>query len=117
MGEGGGGADHYWLLDEVSVNHTNTNTDVLINGDFETGNLNGWTQYCNTTANCVAGYSTQTVTSPCHSGSHCVYDACKNTDYLEQAFSTVVGDYYIISYYLRNGNADAGPIAMYVTLT
>ncbi|CAF0799233.1 unnamed protein product [Adineta steineri] len=116
-GEGGTGANHYWLLDEVSVNHTNANADVLINGGFETGNLTGWTQSCNTAANCVAGYYSHTVTSPCFTGSYCVFDSCKNTDYLQQSFSTVPGDYYIISYYLRNGNTDAGPIAMYVTLT
>ncbi|CAF1000565.1 unnamed protein product [Adineta steineri] len=52
MGEGGNGAVHYWLLDEVSVNHTNTNADVLTNGNFETGDLSGWTQYCNTNVNC-----------------------------------------------------------------
>ncbi|CAF0989724.1 unnamed protein product [Adineta steineri] len=123
MGEGGGGAIHYWLIDDVIVNHTNTNANVLTNGSFETGDLSGWTQYCNTTANCDAaggkttGNYAHTTTSSCNSGTYCVYDSCVGTDYLEQSFSTVVGDYYIISYYLRNGNNDAGPIAMYVTLT
>ncbi|CAF1125865.1 unnamed protein product [Adineta steineri] len=123
MGEGGGGAIHYWLIDDVVANHTNANANVLTNGGFETGDLSGWKQYCNTTANCDAtngkttGNYVHTTTSSCYSGSYCVYDSCLNTDYLEQSFSTVVGDYYIISYYLRNGNNDAGPIAMYVTLT
>ncbi|CAF4158657.1 unnamed protein product, partial [Adineta steineri] len=124
LGEGGGGAVHYWLIDDVVANHTNANANVLINGDFETGNLNGWTQYCNTTTNCDAGstgnygHTVPTGSGPCYSGSYCVFDSCKNTDYLEQSFSTVIGDYYIISYYIRNGNNnDAGPLAMYVTLT
>ncbi|CAF4125212.1 unnamed protein product, partial [Adineta steineri] len=118
LGEGGGGAVHYWLIDDVVANHTNANANVLINGDFETGNLNGWTQYCNTTTNCDAGstgnygHTVPTGSGPCYSGSYCVFDSCKNTDYLEQSFSTVIGDYYIISYYIRNGNNnDAGPLA------
>ncbi|CAF1145661.1 unnamed protein product [Adineta steineri] len=119
-GEGGDGPPHYWLLDEISVNHTNANADVLINGGFETGNLNGWTQFCNTSANCdtksTNGY-TRTVTSSCYAGTHCVYDSCKNTDYLEQSFSTVAGDYYFISYYLRIEPDAGGPLQMYVTLT
>ncbi|CAF0838255.1 unnamed protein product [Adineta steineri] len=119
-GEGGGGPGHYWLLDEVSVNHTNANANVLINGDFETGNLNGWTQYCNTSANCdykSTGYYAHTITSPCYAGTYCIYDACKDTDYLEQSFSTVAGDYYFISYYIRIEPDTYGPWQIYVTLT
>ncbi|CAF1492929.1 unnamed protein product [Adineta steineri] len=119
-GEGGGGAVHYWLLDEISVNHTNANADVLINGDFETGNFSGWTQYCNMDPNCkdkTTGNYAHTVTNPCYAGAYCVYDSCKNTDYLEQLFSTVAGDYYIISYYLRIEPDAGGPLQMYVTLT
>ncbi|CAF1134930.1 unnamed protein product [Adineta steineri] len=123
MGEGGNGAVHYWLLDEVSVNHTNTNADVLTNGNFETGDLSGWTQYCNTNVNCDgkstnnSGHTVPTGSGPCYSGSYCVFDSCLNTDYLEQSFPTVPGDFYIISYYLRTGANDAGPLQMYVTLT
>ncbi|CAF0804541.1 unnamed protein product [Adineta steineri] len=119
-GEGGAGGVHYWLLDAVSVNHTNVSTNVLINGDFESGNLNGWTQYCNTTANCdtaSSGNYAHTVTSPCYAGTYCVYDSCKNTDYLEQSFSTVVGDHYFISYYIRIEPDKGGPLQIYVTLT
>ncbi|CAF1060135.1 unnamed protein product [Adineta steineri] len=119
-GEGGGGAVHYWVLDEVSVNHTNANTDVLINGGFETGNLNGWTQYCNTDSVCedkTTGNYAHTTTTLCYAGTYCVYDSCKNTDYLEQSFSTVVGDYYFISYYIRIEPDKGGPLQIYVTLT
>ncbi|CAF4073570.1 unnamed protein product, partial [Adineta steineri] len=112
-GEGGGGKVHYWLLDDVIVNHTNANANILTNGGFETGDLSGWTQYCNTTANCdtaSSGNYAHTTTSSCYSGTYCVYDSCKNTDYLEQSFSTVPGDYYVISYYLNTGTTDAGPL-------
>jgi hypothetical protein len=100
-GDHGTGGNHYWLLDEVSVNHTNTNTNVIINGGFETGNLGGWTQYCNTTSNCNGTYYSHVVTTSCYSGTYCVSASCLNYDYLVQTFSTVIGDYYLVSYYLR----------------
>ncbi|CAF0855657.1 unnamed protein product [Adineta steineri] len=115
-GDAGGPADHYWLLDQVSVNDMNSSTNVLINGDFETGNLNGWSQFCNTDANCKTTQYAHTVSSPCYAGTYCVYDACQNFDYLYQSFSTVVGHYYLISYYLRGGGT-GGSEKIFVTLT
>jgi hypothetical protein len=107
---------YIWQLDNVSVNHTNASTDVLINGGFEMGNLTGWTQFCNTASNCIAGYYSHVVTNSCYSGTYCIYDGCKNYDYLEQVFPTVIGDYYLISYYLRIFTT-GGPYTMYVILT
>jgi hypothetical protein len=115
-GDNGGPADNYYLLDSVSVNHTNANTNVLINGGFDTGDMTGWTQYCDTTNNCGGASYAQVTTSPCYSGPYCCVDKCQNYDYLLQSFSTVIGDYYLISFYLRVG-ASGGPQTAYVMLT
>jgi hypothetical protein len=115
-----GPAHDYWLLDSVSVNHTNVDMDVLINGGFETGSLTGWTQYCATNANCGTGYYGQVTTgAACYSGTYCYIDKCTpyiHFDYLIQSFTTVSGDYYIISFYLMNVGGN-GPELMLVTLT
>jgi hypothetical protein len=111
-----GPAYNYYLLDNISVNHTNTNTELIINGGFETGDFTGWTQYCNTTSNCNGAYYAQVTTSPCYSGTYCCAVKCTNFNYLVQSFSTVVGDYYLISFYLRI-DSTGGPRMAYVMLT
>jgi len=98
------------------VNHTSASTDILINGGFDTGDLTGWTQYCNTTINCDGNYYGQVATSPCYSGGYCYVDKCGNYDYLLQSFSTMIGDYYLVSFYFR-AYANGGPQTIYVTLT
>lgn len=116
-GDAGGKGGFYWLLDLVSVNDLNTSTNVLTNGDFETGNLTGWSQYCNNDVNCKStGYYAHTITGSCYSGIYCVYDSCDKYDYLFQSFSTVIGHYYSVSYYLGCG-ATKGGAQIYVTLT
>jgi hypothetical protein len=119
--EGDSGPAHdYWLLDNVSVNHTNVNTNILINGGFETGDFTGWTRYCATDANCGGSGTNygQLTTSTCYSGTYCYQDKCSqgDFDYLTQSFSTVSGDYYLISFYLKVF-ANGGPYVAYVILT
>jgi hypothetical protein len=100
-----GPGHNYWLLDSVSVNHTNASTSVLINGGFDTGTLTGWTQYCATNANCGTGDYGQLTTGVSYQGTYCYVDKCSPAtqfDYLTQSFTTVNGDYYIISFYLMN---------------
>ncbi len=112
-----GPGHNYWLLDSVAVNHTNANTNVLLNGGFEAGTLIDWTQYCATNANCGAGNYGQVTTGVCYSGTYCYVDKCNpGFDYLIQSFTTVSGDYYIISFYLMNVGG-GGVQWMLVTLT
>jgi hypothetical protein len=112
-----GGAYHYWLLDSVSVNCTNTSTNVLINGGFEVGNLTGWSQYCATDANCGTGNYGQVTNTDYYSGTYCYVDKCGGSfDYLFQSFNTTIGDYYILSFYLKNNNPGGAQVA-YVSLT
>ena len=114
------GNNRYWLLDNVSVNRTNTNTNVLINGNFETGDLTGWTQYCATTANCAGALFFGRVTNTsCYMGKYCYVDKCdinNRFDYLTQSFTTVIGESYIVSFYLRLFSSGGGRMA-YVSLT
>ncbi len=116
-----GGGDHYWLLDSVSVNCTNTRTNVLINGGFETGNFTDWTQYCATDANCGTGNYGQITTTACYSGTYCYVDKCNQHpgtpyDYLIQSFTTVIGDHYTLSFYFRVYSSGGAQVA-YVSLT
>ncbi len=118
-GDAGGPQNNSYLLDSVSVIDTNTSTNVLINGGFETGDFMGWTQYCNTTANCddmnPGVHYGHLITSSCYSGGYCYMDGCMHYDYLVQSFPTVTGDYYLISFYFRAFNI--GPQVIYVMLT
>ncbi|CAF2103255.1 unnamed protein product, partial [Rotaria magnacalcarata] len=110
---------HYWLLDDVSVNDTATNTNILVNGNFDQGTLNGWTQFCATDANCGNGDYGQLTTSPCRSAAYCYMDKCDNGgyyDYLLQSFDTVTGNYYILSFYIR-AYANGGPHLAFVMLS
>ena len=114
-GDHGGGGNFYYLLDSVSVYDVNASSSLLINGGFETGDLTGWTGYCNTTTNCGTVYYAHIVGSPCQAGSYCIYDSCASWDYLEQSFTTVIGDYHLVSFYLRSG-ANGGGSKLYVML-
>jgi hypothetical protein len=116
IGDAGGPAHNYFLLDSISVNHTSANTNVLINGGFETGDLTGWTMFCNTSSNCNGTYYGQVITSQYYQGTHCYMDDCRNYDYLTQSFSTVSGDSYLISFYIKPNTVPA-PQVIYVTLT
>jgi hypothetical protein len=105
-------------LDSVSVNDTNTTTDVLINGGFETGDLTGWTQSCADDSNCGGtGNYGQVTTTDCYSGTYCYVDKCAGGfDYLFQSFTTVIGDYYILGFYLKV-ESSGSPHSVTVTLT
>ncbi|CAF1943717.1 unnamed protein product [Rotaria magnacalcarata] len=109
---------HYWLLDDVSVNDTATNTNILVNGNFDQGTLNGWTQFCATDANCGNGNYGQLTNSPCRSAPDCYVDTCSgsNFDYLLQSFGTVPGNRYIVSFYMEVFASGGGHLA-YVTLS
>ncbi|CAF3927531.1 unnamed protein product [Rotaria sp. Silwood1] len=87
-----------WMLDDVKVYHGLT--QLITNGGFEAGNLNGWSY----TGSC--NYYTGSVylgASNAKSGSYYYYNPCaKYGDTISQAFSTVAGDTYVISFWLTN---------------
>ncbi|CAF1316528.1 unnamed protein product [Adineta ricciae] len=113
-----GGQQKYWLLDDISVTYGNTGVNVLANGDFETGNLSNWTQFCATNTNCQGTNDRygQITGSSCRTGSFCYVDKCDNYDYLVQSFPTVRGGQYIIVFYLKLNNDGAADRYVYVLL-
>ncbi len=86
-----------WMLDEVSVYHGAT--QMIANGGFETGDLTEWTYSGSCvwfTERCVL-YNNNDAKSDCYF----YYGTCRDgTDRMRQMFSKVVGDIYIISFWL-----------------
>ncbi|CAF1278760.1 unnamed protein product, partial [Rotaria sordida] len=90
----------YWCLDDISVKLNNTNTNILVNGDFETGVLTGYS-VCNQNSSTFSG---DIASIQCaHSGRHGFYDGSyASFDYLWQVLTTIPDKYYEISFWLLN---------------
>ncbi|CAF1454017.1 unnamed protein product [Adineta steineri] len=87
-----------WMLDDVNVYHGTT--QVIINGGFEAGNLNAWNHFGSCAVNTGMAYSGR---SDANTGDYYYYDPCTlYGDTISQTFSTVIGDIYIISFWLTN---------------
>lgn len=74
-------------------------SNLIINGTFETGNLNGWTQI--QTQNVFIG-------SPGYNSNYCYFIGNYNTfsPLISQIVNTIIGHSYILSYYLKNGTTN-----------
>ncbi|CAF3350554.1 unnamed protein product [Rotaria socialis] len=87
-----------WHLDDVSVIDTNaSNSEMLINGNFENGTLIGWQAFC---SNLNGGGTGGTITqSSCHNGSY-FYDGASAVayDFLRQSFSMAIRHVYVLSF-------------------
>ena len=92
----------FWHLDDVSLLDTNaSNVEVLTNGDFENGTLNGWQVLC--TANCQSASQPGMLSSTsCRTGSFCYSDGCKTgVDFLRQVISVTAGHVYTLSFWIQ----------------
>lgn len=91
-----------WMLDNVSLINLNTsNTEMLVNGNFEQGTMTGWGVLCS--SNCKSSASSgQVSSSGCYAGSYCYRDPCEDAyDILKQEFTKTAGHVYELSFYLR----------------
>ena len=106
----------FWLLDNVSMLDVNTNSELLLNGDFEQGNGTHW-DHCQplpTSNPCSIG---QNGSFAPQSGQHFYFGAPHpNADYLSQVIRTDIGGNYTLSFWVgHTGNSSSN--AFLVTLT
>ena len=90
-----------WHLDDVSIVDRNaSNSEMLINGNFETGTLIGWQVLCSS-QNCGTSNGTIAFPPSCHTGSYCYEGGCRGAyDFLRQTFIVTIGDVYTLSFWL-----------------
>lgn len=99
-----------WYLDDISVVQTGgSSSNLLLNGDFESGPSVGWYYYsCLNT--CSAGLTTS---STCyHNGGQCYHNECDpatNKQFVEQPFTTTIGTMYTIRFCVLKGGSGVGP--------
>ena len=96
-----------WFLDDVSIIDRNaSNSEMLVNGDFELGSLESWQVVCSRT-NC-GGTGGVIDHSDCHTGSYCYKGACRRAyDFLRQSCNVVNGRIYTLTYWIKtNGSLD-----------
>lgn len=104
----------YWYLDNVSVYRGVT--QLLINGDFETGNLSPWT--LTSSSSCQSSSGGIVTNSPCTYGHFCYEDGCKQeSNFLRQQFNVIAGEMYVISFYLKLGISTGATAFVNVTLS
>lgn len=104
-------------MDDVSV--SDGTTELLMNGDFESGSfLYSWTinrSYggCSSTSSHAA-----IVQSSCRTGSYCLRDGCNGgTDAVSQSFLVTSGNIYYISFWLKQDGGNQSGIVAKVTLS
>jgi hypothetical protein len=90
----------YWYLDDVSV--YDGGTQMLVNGDFETGSLSPWVRtFPNGTCPGVPGKICSTNS---YNGNYNYCDGCNTIpDQLSQSFMATTGHVYVVSFWLATG--------------
>lgn len=93
-------------LDAVSIVDKNlSNTEVLVNGDFENGTIVGWQELC--LSSCKTQRGVINTATSCHTGSFCYVSNCGNgLEFLRQPFSVIIGHVYQLSFWVKVANAE-----------
>ena len=103
------------MLDDVTVYHNST--QLIVNGGFETGTLNSWvrTGSCNFLSGSVFWDISGNAAK---SGSYYYNSPCAlYGETISQTFSTVVGDQYVIGFWLTNYGCCTPTEIVNVTIT
>lgn len=103
----------FWYLDDVSV--MNGNTEMLVNGDFESGSFSpGWTKSPSGSCTWFTPGGSVDNSSP-HTGTYHVIDKCFNPgDTISQSFSVTAGQTYFVSFWVK---PSVNVISMEITVT
>ena len=108
-----GGNDKIAYLDDVSIVDTSaSNSEMLVNGDFENGTLVGWQALC--TGSCLGGTPGTLTTTSCNTGFFCYADSCRTgMDFVRQKFATTVGHVYILTFWLQTDNTQSVYVSIF----
>ena len=97
-----------WYLDDVSIFHGGT--QLLSNGGFESGTLSPWYRTAPNGNGCGGQQGAVSNSGGARTGSWFLWDGAMNCfDQIQQNFSVVAGETYVISYWLRS-TATGSPI-------
>lgn len=99
-----------WNLDDVSVYRGAT--QMLANGNFETGSLSPWTRATPVPSNCAGNSGAQVTTPSRLNGNYHLQDGCKgNIDKVSQQFSAIAGETYVVSFWLQTDSTASSTLA------
>ncbi|CAF1422284.1 unnamed protein product [Rotaria magnacalcarata] len=107
-----------WFIDNVSVvDVASSGTNLLVNGDFESGASVGW-QLHSCSGSCNGSIITSTM---CIGGSgNCYNNPCQpisNLQLIDQSFNTNIGTTYNVTFYVLKSGSGVGPgISMYANI-
>ncbi len=88
-----------WYLDDVSV--YDGGSQMLINGDFETGSLSPWVRTLPNGA--CSGLAGQVSSTQPYTGNYSLFDGSfMCADEISQGFNAIAGDIYIVSFWTRH---------------
>jgi hypothetical protein len=90
-------------LDSVSVMNMNaSNSEMLINGDFDNGTLIGWQLLCG--SSCIGNLGS----TSCHSTPFCYHNGCQGaTDFIRQPFIVTIGYVYRVTFWIKVDNSQS----------
>jgi hypothetical protein len=98
-----------WNLDDVSVYLGAT--QMLSNGNFETGSLSPWIR-TPPVGSCLNSPGGHVVTSSPDTGNYNLQDQCKSLiDKISQSFMSTAGQMYIVSFWLRSDSTTSNMLA------
>jgi len=89
----------FWYLDAITVTNRSSGSNLISNGEFNTGDLSYWT-YCNPKNATYSGYVSSTIY---YNGPYGYADGSVGAfDYLSQRFRVVPYNWYIIKFWLAS---------------